>query len=68
MSRVKKAIFQSVKDQLDWIVECGLTRREYLESYGTSETPKGQGMGGDAIYNADVTELQRRIALLQGLL
>lgn len=50
--------------QLRWIEGCGGSLAGYVERYGSKDDPQHSGSGGEAIYAADVNELNRiRLAI-----
>lgn len=56
----------SVTAQQQWINEHGGSLSGYLARYGSKDDPQHFGHGGEAIYAADVAELQRRQQLAVG--
>jgi hypothetical protein len=47
-------------EQVQWIAEHGRDRAGYVARYGAKNDPYRYGDGGDAIYDADVAEYNKR--------
>jgi hypothetical protein len=52
-----------VRAQREWIEACGGDLAGYVATYGSKEAPEHSGDGGEAIYAADMAQLQRLQAL-----
>jgi len=48
-----------IADQETWIRECGGDLAGYIANYGSKDDPDHYGDGGEAIYAADMAELER---------
>jgi hypothetical protein len=50
---------QQYLDKLHWVYEHGGTLAGYIQRYGSKDDPEHYGEGGEAIYAADIAELNR---------
>jgi hypothetical protein len=48
-----------VKEQREWIAQCGRNLNGYIAHYGSAKDPEHYGNGGEAIYAADVDVLRQ---------
>ncbi len=51
--------FRLIQDQAKWIETCGNNLTGYIAKYGSANDPDKSGNGGEAIYAADIGELER---------
>ena len=58
-SKRKGMLLDEMVKQLKWIAEHGGDQAGYVARYGRATDPNKYGNGGEAIYLADVAELQR---------
>lgn len=54
---------QGIEPQKRWIADHGGDLAGYIKRYGSKDEPGHCGDGGEAIYEADIAELQRRVTL-----
>ena len=58
--KLKIKLLNQIKEQKDWIQECGGTLQGYLKKYGDASKDKiFCGSGGRAIYKADTDALHK---------
>lgn len=58
--KLKIKLLNQIKEQKDWIKECGGTLTGYLKKYGDASKDKTFcGSGGRAIYKADTDALHK---------
>lgn len=50
-----------VNDQITWIRQCGTNLAGYVGTYGSYTEAVHHGDGGEAIYLADINELENRV-------
>lgn len=48
-----------IDEQRQWMERCGGTRAGYILNYGFDSDPNKYGDGGNAIYDADRSQLER---------
>ena len=59
----RKTLKAAIEDQRKWIASCGGSLGGYVRRYGADDDPNKYGNGGEAIYEADMAELNRLINL-----
>ena len=55
----KTALQTLIAAQKAWIAECGGDLAGYIKTYGSVKNAEYSGSGGEAIYAADMAELER---------
>jgi hypothetical protein len=55
---------EQVEEQRNWILSCGGSLAAYIGRYGSRTDVEHYGLGGEAIYAADMAELRRCEAML----
>jgi hypothetical protein len=61
----ERKIQQAIQEQINWIHAHGRDLNGYVDKYGKADDPNKYGNGGEAIYEADVAELERLRKLLR---
>lgn len=63
----KAQLREQLREARQWLDDHGSTRAAYVERYGAASNPNHYGDGGEAIYAADVAEVERLEAALARL-